>query len=349
MEVSTKNTAGKQTYSGKIKSVSVLNKSGATKETYHIEVVGDVPLDYLPGDIVGFYPKNPESDLQVIARWLGNEEVKKLLEDKNIRRLIKSTLNQLSTILGISIEEDKADLVDVAEKYPVTNSVDIVALAEIFRPITPRLYSISSSPDAHHGELHVTVTLNTFEIDGKKKNGLASYYLGHLTPNTPLSFFIQKKAHFKLPSNDIDVIMIGPGVGLAPFRGFLAHRSFVRASGRNWLFFGEQHKQTDFYYEEEIKTWQAEGILTKLDTAFSRDQEYKIYVQDKIRENQKEFVSWLDTGAYLYICGQRKPMSVDVEEVIIQALAEQKGWTLPEAKAFLKSLEKEGRYSKDVY
>lgn len=342
-------STSKQEYQGYVKSVSILNKAGANKETYHIEIEGNTPINYQPGDIVGFTPENPQAELQAVAQWLNSPEVADLLLYKNIRRLIKSTINQLNTLLGISIEEDRMDLVDIVKKYPVTQPVDLQAFVALFKPITPRLYSISSSPNVHTNSLHVTVTLNTFEVDGQKKYGLASYYLGHLSPQTPISFFIQKKDHFKLPSPQTDIIMIGPGVGVAPFKGFLEQRSYEKATGRSWLFFGEQHQATDFYYQDLLEQWTKEGTLTKLSTAFSRDQSYKIYVQDRIREHQQEFVSWVDNGAYIYICGQRKPMSIDVEQAIIDAFVHEKGCDTDEAKQLLKQLAKEGRYAKDVY
>ena len=143
--------------------------------------------------------------------------------------------------------------------------------------------------------------------------------------------------------------MIGPGTGIAPFRSFLAHRDATGAEGKNWLIFGEQHFVSDFYYQTEIQEWLATGVLTKLDTAFSRDQKHKIYVQDRLKQQAKEFYEWLSNGAYIYVCGQKDPMSTDVENTILEIIATAENISIPEAKQILENLETEGRYQKDVY
>ncbi|MPT36448.1 MAG: sulfite reductase, partial [Flavobacterium sp.] len=199
------------------------------------------------------------------------------------------------------------------------------------------------------GEIHITVNRNVFTVDGIPKSGLCSQFLADFPKEGTLPFYIHKNHNFRLPDPDKDIIMIGPGTGIAPFRSFLAHRDATGAEGKNWLFFGEQHFVSDFYYQTEVQEWLATGVLTRLDTAFSRDQKHKIYVQDRLKQKAKEVSEWLDIGAYLYICGQKEPMSTDVENTLLEIIATEKNISSTEAKTVLENLESEGRYLKDVY
>src|SRR5690554_2332287 len=208
---------------------------------------------------------------------------------------------------------------------------------------------MSSSPEAHDGEIHITVNRNTFIINGKVKTGWCSQFLADFPVDETISFYIHKNQNFRLPESDKDIIMIGPGTGIAPFRSFLAHRDVTGAEGRNWLFFGEQHFVSDFYYQTEIQEWLATGVLTKLDTAFSRDQKHKIYVQDRLKENAGEVFNWIENGAYLYVCGQKSPMSADVENALLEIISAARNSDISEAQSYLENLASEGRYKKDVY
>jgi sulfite reductase (NADPH) flavoprotein alpha-component len=216
-------------------------------------------------------------------------------------------------------------------------------------PIAPRLYSISSSSEAHEGQVHLTVNLNTFRVGDAIHYGLASQFLAEYPIGAEIEFYIHKNKHFRLPSDHTDIIMIGPGTGIAPFRSFLAERDVRGAEGKNWLFFGEQHFVQDFYYQTEIQEWLTTGVLTKLDTAFSRDQDRKIYVQDRIKEKATEFNIWLENGANLYICGQKNPMCHDVEQAIVEVIANERNISQEQAKQVLEALEEKGKYQKDVY
>ncbi|NJM80661.1 MAG: sulfite reductase, partial [Flavobacterium sp.] len=244
--------------------------------------------------------------------------------NENIKGLSKRSLEQLGKLLKTEIAFEKADLIDVFQLYSKPEKFQIEDLLEILLPIAPRLYSIASSVEAHDGEVHLTVNLNTFKVNNVIKTGLASQFLADFPVNEQIDFYIHKNQNFRLPSEETDVIMIGPGTGIAPFRSFIAHRDATGAEGKNWLFFGEQHFVTDFYYQTEIQEWLTTGVLTKLDTAFSRDQEKKIYVQDRIREKAKEFNTWLENGANLYLCGQKFPMSNDVENAIIEVISQER-------------------------
>jgi sulfite reductase (NADPH) flavoprotein alpha-component len=337
----------KKNYIGKISHKVILNDIGSNKETYHIEIESDDEINYEPGDALGVFPKNNEEEIQAISNYF-NEENYSVLIDKNIRGLSKKSLDALSKLFEIQIEEEKANLLDVIEKYQ-PKKVKFEEVIALLLPIAPRLYSISSSSEAHDGQVHLTVSLNKFKVDEEIKSGLASEFLAEFPLNEELEFYIHKNQNFRLPNEETDVIMIGPGTGIAPFRSFLAERDVTGAIGKNWLFFGEQHFVLDFYYQTEIQEWLTTGVLTKLDTAFSRDQERKIYVQDRILEKAKDFNAWLEKGASIYICGQKNPMSQDVEQAIVAVIAQERNISESEAKQILEDLENQGKYQKDVY
>ncbi|MCO6161289.1 sulfite reductase flavoprotein subunit alpha [Flavobacterium sp. NRK F7] len=354
-------TSHKKSYVGKINNKIILNDIGSNKKTYHIEIVTEEEVLYEPGDALGIIPKNSKEDTQAIMNYFqadaqklitinGEQKtVENWLQEKNIKGLSKRSLEQLGHLLQAEITFERADLIDVLQVYPKPDSFQIENLLEILLPIAPRLYSIASSNEAHDGEVHLTVNLNTFNVSNQLKTGLASQFLADFPLHEPLDFYIHKNQNFRLPKEDTDIIMIGPGTGIAPFRSFLSQRDASGAEGKNWLFFGEQHFVHDFYYQTEIQEWIATGVLTKLDTAFSRDQERKIYVQDRIKEKAKEFNAWLENGAHLYICGQKNPMSADVEEVIVEVLSQERNIATTEAKQILEELEATGKYQKDVY
>ncbi|WP_439553587.1 diflavin oxidoreductase [Flavobacterium macrobrachii] len=349
-EVVSKTTATastKKNYTGRISHKVVLNDKGSNKETYHIEIESDDVIAYEPGDALGVFPKNKESEIKAIADFF-DEDNYSILSDKNIKGLSKKSLDALSKVLDITIDEDKTDLLDVITKYQ-PKKVKLEEIVALLHPIAPRLYSISSSSEAHDGQVHLTVNLNTFKVGDEIKSGLASQFLADFPLETELEFYIHKNQNFRLPSEDTDLIMIGPGTGIAPFRSFLAHRDATGAEGNNWLFFGEQHFVLDFYYQTEIQEWITTGVLSKLDTAFSRDQERKIYVQDRIREKAKEFNAWIENGASIYICGQKNPMSQDVEQTILEVIASERNITIEAAGLILEELENKGKYQKDVY
>ena len=339
--------SSKKNYLGKISHKVVLNDIGSNKETYHIEIESDDEISYEPGDALGVFPKNKETEIQAIATYF-NEENHSILTDKNVRGLSEKSLEAFSKLFEIEIIEQKSNLLDIIQKYQ-PKKVKIEEVIALLLPISPRLYSISSSSEAHDGQVHLTVSLNKFKVNDDAKTGLASSFLADFPLEEPLEFYIHKNQNFRLPSDETDIIMIGPGTGIAPFRSFLAERDVTGAEGKNWLFFGEQHFVLDFYYQTEIQEWLTTGVLTKLDTAFSRDQERKIYVQDRIREKAKEFNAWLENGASIYICGQKNPMSQDVEQAIVEVIAKERNITNEQAKEVLDQLENQGKYQKDVY
>lgn len=206
--------------------------------------------------------------------------------------------------------------------------------------ITPRLYSIASCKLEHGNEIHLTVSVLRYKNEkGEEVEGLFSAHLARLKEGEKVKFYISKNRKFKLPEANKDVIMIGPGTGVAPFRSFLGHRNNEKGEGKNWLFFGERNFRSDFLYQTEMQDYLTSGVLTKFDVAFSRDQEEKIYVQDRIRESAQEFLRWIENGAYIYICGDKEKMAKDVEKAILEVIGDD----------YFQKLKNEDRYLLDVY
>ena len=359
--VTAKKPAGKKVYAGSIITNVNLNDRGSQKATHHIEIVAD-ELEYQPGDSIGIVPENAPAIVDAIIA-LTRVDAKKTVSFRNethtVIELLKKKVNiaylpervvkQYAAIVKQDIPETKISLLDLLKIYPVNNATQFEEVIGILEPITPRLYSISSSPNAHSGEVHITVARDNFKVNGEVKHGLASNFLADLPVDGPLEFYVHKNNQFRLPAEDKDVIMIGPGTGIAPFRSFIAERDAAGASGRNWLFFGDQHFTTDFLYQTEIQNWIQTGVLTKVNVAFSRDQKSKIYVQHKMLENAKAFYEWLQNGAYIYICGAKEPMSVDVENTILQIIERFGSKSSAQAIDYLNQLKEEGRFLKDVY
>jgi sulfite reductase (NADPH) flavoprotein alpha-component len=356
-----KKSAGKKIYTGTVLASVNLNDRGSNKETYHIEIEAE-GVDYLPGDALGIVPENPQHKVEAIISLLEldpdkkysfrNEEytVLDLLKNKlEIVYLPERVVSAYASVVNQDIPSTRISLLDLLKIYPLKNSDQFEQLVGILEPIAPRLYSISSSPEAHSGEVHITVARDQFSVNDGVKFGLCSNYLSQFEVGQQVQFYIHKNSQFRLPADDKDVIMIGPGTGIAPFRSFLAHRDSTGANGKNWLFFGDQHFVTDFLYQTEIQNWVETGALSKIDLAFSRDQEEKIYVQHKLKKNGKEVYEWLKNGASVYVCGTKDPMSVDVENTLAEILQTHGNKKEAEALEFISELKSEGRYLKDVY
>lgn len=359
--VTTKKTSGKKTYASKVLTNINLNDHGSNKETYHIELEAE-DVSYQPGDSLGVIPENPIEVVQAIVKLAGvddkkttgynNEQVGifELLHKKlNITYLPERVVNKYAAIVQQEISPSRKDLIDLLTVYPIQNPLQFHDVVNILEPITPRLYSIASAPEAHSGEIHITVAKNNFNINNEIKYGLTSDFLSQLAPESTLNFYIHPNAQFRLPEEDKDVIMIGPGTGIAPFRSFIAQRDATGASGKNWLFFGEQHFFTDFLYQTEIQNWLGTGVLTKANVAFSRDQKEKVYVQHKMLTEGEELFNWIDSGAFLYVCGTKVPMSIDVENTLLKIIRKYGNRSQEEAIQYLDDMKEDGRYLKDVY
>jgi sulfite reductase (NADPH) flavoprotein alpha-component len=338
-----------------------LNDRGSGKQTHHIEIAAEA-IDYQPGDSIGIVPENPVWIVDAIIPLTGIDPSHLLIhrtEQWPISDLLKKRLNivylpervvkKYAEIVRQDIPQTKIGLLDLLKIYPVKNSQQFLEVTAILEPIAPRLYSISSSPEAHCGEIHLTVARDTFSVNDEWKHGLCSDSLSQLLPGQTLEFYVHHNASFSLPAPEAAIIMIGPGTGIAPFRSFLAERDSTGASGRNWLFFGDQHFTTDFLYQTEIQDWLNTGVLTRINTAFSRDQAQKIYVQHRMLAHAAELFQWLESDAYLYLCGAKNPMSLDVEETLLDIIRQEGRMSAAAAASYLDELKETGRYVKDVY
>ncbi|OPB97038.1 sulfite reductase [Elizabethkingia meningoseptica] len=358
-----KAAAGRKKYRGKIAAIINLNDITSDKETYHIEVESEEPIAYRPGDALGIIPFNPKSVVDEIIALTGIAAEKQIQTSKytgsaeellrrnlNISYLLKTTVAQYAQITGHDIPETRLSLLDLLRIYPVKNAEEFEEVIKVLTIQAPRLYSVSSSPEAHgDSEIHITVAKSEFFINDKKQKGLCSGFLSEFKEEEEIEFYIQEAKHFKLPETGKDVIMIGPGTGIAPFRSFLWERDALGAEGRNWLFFGDRNFVSDFIYQSEFQDFLKTGALTNLDLAFSRDSAEKIYVQHRLQQKASEVFQWLEGGASLYVCGTKEPMSKDVEETLLGIIQHEGKRSEEEAKNYLEELELSGRYAKDVY
>jgi sulfite reductase (NADPH) flavoprotein alpha-component len=359
--MTTKKSTGKSIYSGTIITNINLNDRGSNKETRHIEIAAE-GVDYLPGDSLGIIPENPLPVVEAVLQLSGIDGAKKfsfkneeltafeLLRKKlNIVYLPERVVAKYAVLVNQEIPNTKISLLDLLRIYPLQDANQFEQLLEILEPIAPRLYSISSSPEAHDGEIHLTVARNKFLVNEEEKYGLCSNYLSSLPEETNIEFYIHKNNQFRLPADNKDLIMIGPGTGIAPFRSFIAQRDAIGASGKNWLFFGDQHFVTDFLYQTELQNWKETGVLSKINVAFSRDQKEKVYVQHKMMQHGEELLAWINSGATIYVCGAKDPMSTDVENALLRIVEKFGNKTPEEAIEFFQDLKEEGKYLTDVY
>jgi sulfite reductase (NADPH) flavoprotein alpha-component len=353
--------AGKQAYTGTVLTKINLNDRGSSKETWHIEIAAE-GIEYQCGDSIGIVPENPTAVVEAIIAVAGvdankivkfkNEEFSMfdLLKHKiNIIHLTERLVKQYAETTGHDIPATRMNLLDLVENIPGKDAVQFEEIVLKMNAISPRLYTIASSPAAHNGEVHIVAVKDRYIINGETKFGLCSDYLSQITVDAQQKFFVQPNKRFKLPAEDKDIIMVGPGTGIAAFRSFIAERDATGASGRNWLFFGEQQFATDFLYQTEIQNWYETGVLTRVNLAFSRDQKEKIYVQHRMLKHAAELYQWLIDGAYFFVCGKKDPMSVDVEKTLLRIIEQQGNKTSEEAIKFLEHMEEQGRYEKDVY
>jgi sulfite reductase (NADPH) flavoprotein alpha-component len=323
-------------FPAKLKTNRLLTGEGSAKETRHFEIVLDGSgLEYEVGDALGVIPTNcPDfvSEILTAAGLEGGETV---------------TLKDGSSLTVREALVSKLDLSPFITTLPETLGAE--ELVAPLRPLQHRLYSISSSPKAHPGEVHLTVGIVRYELDGKPRKGVCSTFLADRADGT-VPVFVHKSPCFRLPADTSKpVIMIGPGTGIAPFRAFLEERRATAPESRNWLFFGDQHAATDFLYQEQLGEMFSEGVLTHLDTAFSRDQDKKIYVQDRMLEKAAQLWAWIEEGAHLYVCGDAKRMAKDVDAALHKIIQDQGGMSEEDAKAFVSRMKTEKRYQRDVY
>jgi len=362
-----------------------LSSSASQKDTQHFSVsLAGSGLTYKCGDSLGVFPTNNPSAVGALlkaAGFTGDEQVTVLkdLSPISLRQALSTRLalngptykfaqllhdratdaadkDRLAAAIGEADSEKKKawmeqrEFLDLFLEYPSARPT-AQELIELMRKLMPRLYSISSAPSKYPQEIHLTVAVVRYESNGRPREGVCSSYLADRArmsePDLPI--FVAD-SHFGLPADDnIPVIMVGPGTGVAPFRSFVMDRAARGAKGSNWLFFGDQRKDHDFLYADEWSEYQRAGVLTRLDTAFSRDQAAKVYVQDRMRENATELWKWIQQGAYFYVCGDAKRMAKDVDAALHSIVAEQGSLTPEAAVEWVKQFKKDGRYQRDVY
>lgn len=359
-----------------------LNQEKSHKCTFHISLdLSDIDLNYRPGDCIGVHPINHRDlvnktldsmrlsgDIQVEHKKHGILSFNDLLKSKsNITKITKPILKaivkkqdnskkreSLETILAPENRalflklSDEVELWDLLKEHHEV-SLPVEEWVRILPPLTPRLYSICSSQSVYKDEVHLLIALTKYESLGQKRYGACSNYLFNADRQNQIQIHYHKTPDFLLPEDlDAPIIMVGPGTGVAPFRAFMQERSHANPNALSWLFFGECHKESDYYYQDEWKDLASKGSF-EISTAFSRDQENKIYVQDRIYEQGQKVYSWLEKGAYIYICGDADHMAPAVEEAFLKIIQEQRNVSYEDALQYLDSLKKEKRYLKDVY
>lgn len=358
-----------------------LNGRGSNKETRHLELsLEGSGLVYEPGDSLGIYPTNDPAlvdELIQTCGWNAEEAVtvhkngdtlplkEALTSHFEITVLTKPLLQKIAALtksesLHALLEEGNEeklkeyiagrDLVDAARDFgPFEGTA--AEFTSILRKIPARLYSIASSLKANDEEVHLTIGAVRYDAHGRERQGVCSILCAErLQPGDTLPVYIQHNQNFKLPQDpDTPIIMVGPGTGIAPFRSFMQEREEMGANGKSWLFFGDQHFVTDFLYQTEWQKWLKDGVLTKMDVAFSRDTEEKVYVQHQMKKQSKELFEWLEQGAYVYICGDEKHMAHDVHNTLLSIIQEEGAMSKEKAESYLANLQQQKRYQRDVY
>ncbi|MDB4837852.1 flavodoxin domain-containing protein [Marinomonas sp.] len=341
--------------------VESLSGEQSAKCVNHVEISlagGGADLEYQAGDVIGIWPLNCPDDVSDILQasgFTGSEVVTLKSGQASLRVLLQSKMD-IQTVNGKSLETwglesvpDGYQVLDVMSE--VKPDIDAQTFLDGLRLLQPRLYSIASSPNAHPGEVHLTVGEVHYDLFDKARKGVASTWLGkRLAAGSNMGVYIQSSPHFHIPdNNDAPLIMIGPGTGIAPFRAFLEERETRSAAGSNWLFFGDQHEAQDFLYRDQITQWQDTGLLTKASLAWSRDTAAKVYVQTLIREQGKTFYEWLEQGGYIYICGDASRMAADVDTAIRDVIKEHGQLDAAGVQTYMDTLVAEHRYQRDVY
>jgi sulfite reductase (NADPH) flavoprotein alpha-component len=353
---------------------TLLNKNGSEKATWHVEFdLTESGLDYVVGDSFGIIPANDPGLVSAIIKALdapadfpiGGRALREVLTDGvSLSPAPDMLFHLFSYVTGggrrqkakaLSAGEDPdgdaktLDVLAAIEKFPGVRP-DPEAFIESLDPLQPRLYSISSSLKAHPGRISLTVDAVRYHIAKRQRIGVASTFLAErVAPGDKVMVYVQKAHNFGLPADPaLPIIMIGPGTGIAPFRAFLYERMATRATGRNWLFFGHQRHDYDFFYEDELAAMRAAGVLTRLSLAWSRDDKEKFYVQDRMRQVGHDIWTWLEEGAHFYVCGAVR-MGQDVERAMVDIIAQHGSRTADQAIAYVADLKKRGRCQADVY
>ncbi|MFJ7684468.1 assimilatory sulfite reductase (NADPH) flavoprotein subunit [Peribacillus butanolivorans] len=358
-----------------------LNGRGSNKETHHIELsLEGSGLTFEPGDSLGIYPQNDSILVDMLLKELNwdPEEIVKVNKQGDLRKLRESLISNFEiTVLTKSLLEQAAQLSGNEDLEALLSAGNEEKLKEyregrdlldfvrdfgkwgesaqefvsILRKIPARLYSIANSLSAYPDEVHLTVGAVRYDSHGRERKGVCSILCAErLQPGDTLPVYIQHNQNFKQPKNpDTPIIMVGPGTGIAPFRSFIQEREETEANGKTWLFFGDQHFVTDFLYQTEWQKWLKTGVLTKMDVAFSRDADEKVYVQHRMLEHSRKLYEWLQEGAAVYICGDEKNMAHDVHNTLIEIIEKEGQMSHADAQDYLEEMQQNKRYQRDVY
>ncbi|MEP5762406.1 MAG: flavodoxin domain-containing protein, partial [Litoreibacter sp.] len=337
-----------------------LSADRSAKCVNHIEISlagGGIDLEYDAGDALGVWPVNCPVEVAAILKasgLTGKETVSLKSGPAQLRAALTTRLDLATvtpkTVEAFGLEETPKDS-QVLDIIAELETLDAQQLVNALRPLQPRLYSISSSPKVHPGEVHLTIGEVRYDLNERACKGVASTYLSErLMAGGMVGVYVQKSSHFHPPSDDsVPLIMIGPGTGIAPFRSFLEEREARGADGKNWLFFGDQHEATDYLYRDSLEAWQENGVLDELSLAWSRDGHEKVYVQTLLEQRGDDVFAWLEAGAAIYICGDASRMAVDVEKALLRIIAKGKNVDEVGAQAYLDDMSANHRYQRDVY
>ncbi|AMK78735.1 MULTISPECIES: sulfite reductase subunit alpha [Methylomonas] len=369
----------KNPFPAKMRVNRIVTALDSSKETRHYEIsIDGSGLSYEAGDALCVIPTNCPDLVAQIIKAIGctgaedepvNGELMKLSDalrthfeiklpgKELIEEIASRSGDQELNALLLSGDKEKLadylwgrDILDLLLQFPGVE-FSAAEFLRLLKPLQHRAYSISSSGKKHPDSVHLTVASVRYDAHGRQHKGVCSTYLADLVNDeTDVRIFFTPNSHFRVPADDnLPMIMVGPGTGIAPFRAFLQEREFRKAPGKNWLFFGDRNASTDFIYREEIEAMQANGLLTKLDLAFSRDQAEKIYVQDRMKEHGAELYAWLEQGGYFFVCGDAYRMAKDVDQALHDVIREHGKKTLVEAVDYVNQLKKDKRYVRDVY
>jgi sulfite reductase (NADPH) flavoprotein alpha-component len=341
-----------------------LNSSRSNKETYHLELTFDgATLPYKPGDALDLYAENDPAYVDALLKAAGLSSDTALRSDfiksRDVTTLSLKTVENYANATGqkyvkelLEAGEAKAwivgrQLIDLIEQFPI--AIDAEKLRALTRPLSPRAYSIASSRSEVGEEAHLLISAVRYETHGRARKGVASNYAAGLKKGTRVRVKLKPNKHFTLPASDRDIIMVGPGTGVAPFRAFVQERRATEAKGRNWLFFGDRTFTHDFLYQLEWQDALKDGALARMDVAFSRDTPEKVYVQNRIWDKRRDLIEWLDGGANFYVCGDMNAMAKDVRATLVRAYADVKSLSPEAAEQAVATLERDRRYQQDVY
>ena len=355
-------SSGKKTFTATLGVNQLLNDTGSNKKVHHLEFDLPEELVYLPGNAVGITPHNSASVVAQIIQLLQvnpdavfsfkqqTASAKHLLTQVvSITHLTTAVVKKYAQLIQTDIPDTRIDLFDLLRIYPWPSEFAPQQLFDILNPITPRLYTISSSPNTHPGQIHLTAALHEFDTEEGSKHGFGSTYVTQLKPGTKVDMFLHQQKHFQIPRSDRHLIMLAYGTGIAPFRSMVAERDATGASGKNWLLFAEENRVTDFYYQSEWQSLHETGSLHQWHVGFSTNTQQQKSLSQLVLEHEEQLWQWLNSGAYVFISGEKAVAGKPVEEALLQLIARKQQSSEEAAANYLKELAKEGRYAKELY